>query len=89
MIREGDILICNEDYIKPGTGTTWSFLKGKSYTILKLYTIWKGYEISSERIRDKYGNLPLRCALSEEEIKKHFDYLTIQRRNKIEKILNR
>lgn len=83
MIREGDILICKEYFVIMGTGITWSFVKDRKYKIIECYTKWKGYSIQCNSSKGKFR---ISCGISEEKIKEHFDYLTIQRTNKINKI---
>lgn len=89
MIREGDILICNEDFNVMGTGITWSFVKGRKYKVIKCYTMWKGYSIQCIRVKGKYPEFRISCAMSEWELMEKFDYLYVQRKNKIEKIKKR
>lgn len=85
---KGDVILCLEDFIIPGTGMTFYYYKGNKYRVKELLKIWDMPAWSIKLMREKedklYGNET--GYFTEEELFKRFDCVKYQRILKLRKL---
>lgn len=82
----GDILISLDDWTKYDLGfQNHTFIKGNKYKYAHYCLEYKCYTVESEIYIYSNRNCNL-ALLTEEEIIEHFDYKSIQRKRKLEKL---
>jgi len=82
----GEMLTSLDDWLKYDLGTqNHSFIKGNKYKFTYYCPEYNCYSVESEIYIYANSNCNL-SLLTEEEIIKHFDYKSIQRRKKLKKL---
>jgi hypothetical protein len=84
-LKEGDIIICLEDFHVAGIVVTFYFYKNRKYIISKYLPLWKtdAWRIELTQGKPKFEETGY---FSEDDLFKKFDCVKYQRRKKLKKI---
>ena len=89
-LQKGDIIICLENFLIPGTGVTFHFFKGYRYKITQYLPVWfEKFGLHAWRIEiigDKSSDWTTSGAFSEDDLFTKFDCVKHLRKLKLLKL---